>query len=103
MEAKIKTPEYWNDEFFQPLVKAKTVNGNEVMIPKLFEKAWHGMEIQVDSLLKVLTVEEIVTDISPERISFRRIISRDMNRVFFEVWKENSQIETQIIERYLKR
>ena len=103
MSKKVKTPEYWKDEFFQPLVKAKTINGNEVMIPKMFTGAWHSMEIQADSLLKIMSIEEIVPDISPERISFRRIISRDIRRMFFEVWKENSPIETQIIETYLKR
>ena len=35
MSKEINTPEYWKDEFFQPLVAAKTINGNEVMIPKM--------------------------------------------------------------------
>ena len=30
MERTIKTPEYWKDKYFQPLVKAKTISGTEV-------------------------------------------------------------------------
>lgn len=103
MSKKIKTPEYWKDKFFQPLVKAKTINGNEVMIPEIFVKAWHGMEIQADTILEAIPIEKMFPDISPERISFRRITSFDMRRVFFEVWKENSPREIQVVEGYLKR
>ena len=102
MSNKVKTPEYWKDEFFQPLVKAKTINGNEVMIPKMLMGAWRTIEAQADDLLKVKTIKEIIPDISKERISFRRTISRDIRKVFFEIWKENSPIETQVVEGYLK-
>ena len=102
MSKEIRTPEYWKDEFFQPLVKAKTINGNEVMIPEMLMGAWRTIEAQADDLLKVKTIKEIIPDISKERISFRRTISRDIRKVFFEIWKENSPIETQVVEGYLK-
>ena len=103
MSKNIKTPEYWQDEFFQPLIKAKTFYGNEVMIPQMFTGAWHGMEIQADTILDAIPLEKMFPDISPERISFRRITSRDMRQVYFEVWKVNSPIETQVVENFLKK
>ena len=102
MSKEIKTPEYWKDEFFQPLVAAKTINGNEVMIPKMLMRGWHSIEIQGKTLLEIMPIEEICPDISPERMSFRRIMTRDYRKVFFEVWKENSPIETQIVEHFLQ-
>ena len=102
MSEKVKTPEYWKDEFFQPLVKAKTFNGNEVMIPESSRGEWHCIEIQSDTILDAIPLEKMFPDISPERMSFRRITSRDVRKVFFEVWKENLPIETQIVEYYLE-
>ena len=103
MSKEVKTPEYWKDEFFQPLVKAKTINGNEVMIPKRLTGAWHVMEAQADTILDAIPIEKMFPDISLERMSFRRITTRDIRKVFFEVWKENSPNEILVVESFLKR
>jgi hypothetical protein len=85
------------------MVKAKTINGNEVMRPESLMGAWHSIEIQAGTILEAIPIEKMFPDISPERISFRLTISRDIRKVFFEVWKENSPREIQVVEGYLKR
>lgn len=37
---EIQTPQIWEEERFQPLVKMKTVYGNPVMAPKMWEEIW---------------------------------------------------------------
>lgn len=105
MSNKVKTPEYWKDKFFQPLVKAKTVNGHEVMIPRLFEKAWQGMELHTKVLpeMDAQIAKEIDRDISPDKISFRRVISTDIRKVYYEVWRESLPQEIRVVKAYLKR
>lgn len=83
-------------------MKATTINGHEVMIPEMFMRAWRRMEIQGKALLEVIPIEEMFPDISPDKISFRRVIGRDIRKVFYEVWKENPRIEAQTVEGYLR-
>ena len=36
----IKTPSYWQEEKYQPLVEAETAYGNKVKIPKSLQDIW---------------------------------------------------------------
>ena len=36
----VKTPSYWKEEIFQPLVVVTTMFGNKVKIPNAYQKSW---------------------------------------------------------------
>ena len=36
----IKTPEYWKEERYQPLVEVETIYGNTIKIPKCHSHSW---------------------------------------------------------------
>ena len=47
---EIQTPSYWQEEKYQPLVKAKTLYGNQVMIPIGYQETWELEEFRVKSV-----------------------------------------------------
>ena len=40
MSKTLKTPDYWKDEEYQPLIEVKTINGNSVRIPERLKDSW---------------------------------------------------------------
>ena len=40
----VKTPSYWNEEKYQPLVETTTLYGNKVKVPKRFLDTWEYLE-----------------------------------------------------------
>ena len=89
MSKTLKIPDYWyTDERLQPLVEAKTINGNKVMIPQLLQRRWRMME----STAKVMqenpdTMEKLQHGCQVDD-SFRRQVSIDLGRLFFEIGQD---------------
>ena len=89
MSKKLKIPEYWyTDERLQPLVEAKTINGNKVMIPQLLKRRWKAMESSVEDMLANPDTMEKLHRGCQEDDSFRRQISIDLGRLFFEIGQD---------------
>jgi len=36
----VKTPQYWQEERYQPLIEVNTIYGNTVRIPNCFKDSW---------------------------------------------------------------
>ena len=92
MEKKTKTlkiPDYWyTDERLQPLVEAETINGNKVMIPQILQKAWMGLEQLGAIILENLDTKQKLERGYQETDSFRRRVSYDLRRLFFEIGQD---------------
>ena len=85
MVPEVKTPKYWNDEVFQPLIEVKTVNGNSVKIPKKFTNGWQMAqmvkEAMVEDGLDPLDGLEIHAETNP--------LYYDLERVYYEIYEED--------------
>ena len=88
MSKEIKTPEYWKEERFQPLVEAKTINGNKVMIPKIMMTSWKSWEHLGKEWLQIPEVKEKLERGCQNPESERRKIGYDLGRLFFEIGPE---------------
>ena len=86
MSKKIETPEYWNEEWYQPLVEAKTLYGNKVMIPQRFTALWQRMH-------KMYPSQKVAMDLTIKHLkagsfnpnSLRGEVGNDLKKVFFEI------------------
>ena len=91
MSKKIQTPEYWNEEWYQPLVEAETIHGNKVMIPQRFQIPWDGQKRNYQRQLKHKTIQALVAELTPgweRNDSFRRKLGNDIRKVLFEKYQE---------------
>ena len=89
MSKEVKTPEYWNEERFQPLVETETMYGTKVMVPENLMPAWRFHQRNGKSMLKDFSIQELAPDTWNREPSQRDIITRDLRKVFYEVGKEN--------------
>ena len=88
MSKTIKTPEYWKEERFQPLVEMETMYGTKVMVPENLMPAWQDYLMHHKDLLRLMPIEERIARgwVTPK--SERSKIGTDLRRVFFEIGLE---------------
>ena len=85
----IKIPDYWyTDERLQPLVEAKTINGNKVMIPQPTQRRWRMMENSAKEMQENPDTMATLHRGCQESDSFRRRLSIDLGRLFFEIGQD---------------
>ena len=90
MSKQLKIPEYWyTDKRLQPLVEAKTINGNKVMIPQCLKSEWEWMETLGEEFLENPDTKEKLYRGCQRTDSFRSVLSYDFRRLFFEIGQEN--------------
>ena len=86
MSKALKIPDYWyTDERLQPLVEAKTINGNKVLIPQPLQGRWQAMKLDGMTLMENPDTKEKLYRGCQESDSFRRRLSIDLGRLFFEI------------------
>ena len=89
MSKTLKIPDYWyTDERLQPLVEGKTINGNEVMIPQILQRRWNGMELMAEVMKENPDTMEKIHRGCQEDDSFRKRVSIDLARLFFEIGQD---------------
>ena len=80
---EVKTPKYWEEEIFRPLVKAETAFGNSVMIPKQFMSGWQNALLTYRDMQRLgknpLDGLEVLKEVNP--------MYYDLVRVFYEVYE----------------
>ena len=93
MEGKeIKTPEYWKEQRFQPLVEVKSITGSTVKIPSRSKEFW---EFLMKNYEKVILEQGKVNGLKIIRESLdtatimRSRECEDFCRVFAENYQEN--------------
>ena len=86
----VKTPSYWNEERFQPLVEVKTIYGNTVKIPERWQNTWdfliknlEGIILELGSRDGLKTIKEMLDSEGTPR-------SKECED-FFKVFAENYQ------------
>ena len=85
MENKvIATPKYWEEERFQPLVEAETINGHKVKIPKNFLDGWEMERLAQQDMKE----QGLAQTHGLENLKEQRPIAYDMVRVFLEIYQE---------------
>ena len=83
-EKEIKTPAYWREERFQPLIEVETIYGNKVEIPRRFKDSWDMMMDMSERIISkqgradgLRTIEEIMKTEPPmpgrERVDFCKV------------------------------
>jgi hypothetical protein len=81
----VKTPTYWQEEKYQPLVEVETLYGNKVMIPQMYEEDWEfyraTKEIMID-YLKELVPDGYLAETSNPRKQW----AVDLKKVFYELY-----------------
>ena len=79
----IKTPKYWQDKLFQPLIEVKTAYGNKVKIPKMYFNGWQTAKMEKAE------AERLGLDILDGLERDREINSLyyDLERVFYEIYE----------------
>ena len=82
---EVKTPKYWEDELFQPLIEVETAYGSKVKIPKRYINGWQTAKMEKAEaerlglgVLDGLENEEIAP------------MYYDLERVFFEIYEEDN-------------
>ena len=86
MKKSIKTPEYWEDPLFQPLIEVETAYGNKVKIPNKFINGWQTAKMTKEDMekrgLDPLDGLEIDKEINP--------LYYDLELVYYEIYEEES-------------
>ena len=84
MMKTVKTPEYWKEERYQPLIEAVTAYGNKVLIPKMCTDAWHSLNLLNEYLKE--TGQDYRDGLEIDRMSR---LYYDTLQVFFEIYPQN--------------
>ena len=83
---KVKTPKYWEDKLFHPLIEVETAYGNKVQIPKRYINGWQTAKMEKAEAerlgLDILDGLEKDEEIAP--------IYYDLERVFLEIYEEDN-------------
>ena len=83
----VQTPSYWKDERYQPLIEVKTINGNTVRIPKLFEYHWEMHSNQREYLVEMW--QNACKEGALQETTYSRgKWAVDLIKTFLEVYKE---------------
>lgn len=86
MSKALKIPDYWyTDERLQPLVEAKTINGNKVMIPQFLQGEWRMLTVLGKELLENPETKEKLDRGLKKTDSFRTRLWLDLRRLFLEI------------------
>ena len=87
----IKTPSYWNEERFQPLVEVKTIYGNTVKIPERSKEFW---DFQMKCFEEIMSEQgkqiglKTIKEILDSDITMRSRECEDFYEVMFENYQE---------------
>ena len=81
----VKTPSYWQEDKYQPLVEAQTAYGNKVLIPQSLTDTWAMWESRREEILGRL--EQVIADGWFDK-SLRNPKYQDLKRVYFEQYQE---------------
>ena len=89
MSKTLKIPDYWyTDERLQPLVEAKTINGNTVKIPQISQRAWKTFQRSAKEMMENPDTMEKLHRGCQEENSSRKKIYSDLARLFFEIGQD---------------
>ena len=81
----VKTPSYWEKEYYQPLVEGTTLYGNKVQVPERFWDTWECFEKGKRRMKE--TLERLTADGLRQIPTSNRLI-RDLRMVFYELYEE---------------
>ena len=90
---EIKTPGYWNEEKFQPLLETETVYGHKVKVPEIFMDLWQEMKEMADEaetlppVNRMSYTESIMSDLE-YLIHINGGIDSDFAKVMLEIYEE---------------
>ncbi|MBR5782918.1 MAG: hypothetical protein IKY33_01685 [Clostridia bacterium] len=82
----VKTPEYWKEEQYQPLVEETTAYGNKVQIPQSLQLAWKYHKSVIENMVKQYGQEKAVGLM--EKRKLRGKSARDLRSVLLEKYEE---------------
>ena len=87
----VKTPSYWNEERFQPLVEVKTIYGNTVKIPERLKDSWdfhmkcfEEIMSEQGKQIGLKTIKEMLDSAT----TMRSRVCEDFYKVMFENYQE---------------
>ena len=83
----VKTPSYWKEEQYQPLIEETTYYGNPVLIPKRSQLAWECRKDQMRRIMKQYGPENAVGWLK-NRIPQVKKHGRVLIAVFLEEYEE---------------
>ena len=82
---QVKTPEYWQEAEFQPLVEVQTAYGNKVKIPQSLLNMWNKWEQRKGKF--PLNVERAKAAGLFQKTIHNRV-NQDILRVYYEQYQE---------------
>lgn len=82
----VKTPTYWQEEKYQPLIEVETAYGNKVKIPKSLIQCWE-LEMSLKEALKQEPQE--AKDGYLSAIKKPHDSRWDLTKVFWELYEAN--------------
>ena len=89
----VKTPDYWKEEKYQPLVEVKTIYRNTVKIPERSKDFWDfqikGFEEIISKLGKQAGLKIIKEMLDPE-IIMRGLECEDLYKVMLENYQKQN-------------
>ena len=83
----VKTPSYWKEEQYQPLIEETTYYGNPVLIPKRSQLAWKYLIDQMNRISEQYGPENAVGWLK-ERLPQVKKHGRVLRKVFIEEYEE---------------
>ena len=83
----VKTPSYWLEEKYQPLVEAETAYGNKVLIPQLYAENWELYQATKELMLEFWQRGQAAGYLAPTD-NPRQKWAVDLMRTFLEVYEE---------------
>ncbi len=84
---EVRTPSYWKEEKYQPLVEVETAYGHRVLIPKLYEENWEIYIATKETMLMYWQRGRQAGYLEPT-FNLRKKWAVDLKRVFLEVYEE---------------
>ncbi len=81
----VKTPSYWDEEKFQPMVETTTLYGNKVKVPERFSDAWAFYHRRKREML--MKIEHLTADGLRQARACNKL-NKDLQMVFYEIYEE---------------
>ena len=96
----VKTPDYWQEERYQPLVEVETLYGNKVHIPQRFKENWELWLRQKEILIDLLR-DGVQHGYLEETSNPRKKWAVDLRKVFYELYGISNPAELILKEELL--
>lgn len=81
----VKTPSYWKEEKYQPLIEVSTLYGNKVKVPERFLDTWEYLEKAKHRRKQM--IEQLTADGFRQMPSSNKL-KKDLQLVFYEIYEE---------------